>query len=136
MAKGSCLCGKVTYEASELAPNITKCHCKICQKTSGSAYGDYVVAPIDGFKWTSGESLLTKYESSPGNFRNFCSVCGTHMPTAHPQMGIYFVQPGTLDTDEPLVESAHMFVRSKAAWHKLAEGLTEFQASAFRTLYA
>jgi hypothetical protein len=41
-------------------------------------------------------------------------------------MGICFVQPGTLDTDEPLTESAHMFVRSKASWHKLREGLTEF----------
>jgi hypothetical protein len=127
MAKGSCLCGKVKYEASSLGPSITKCHCTICQKTSGSAYGDYTTAPIDGFKWTSGESLLEKYESSPGNFRNFCSVCGTHMPTAHPSMGIYFVQPGTLDTQEPLVESAHMFLRSRAQWHNRREGLAEFE---------
>ena len=126
MAKGSCLCGKITYEA-KVEPNITKCHCKICQKVSGSAYGDYATAPIDGFKWTSGEKLLTKYESSPGNFRNFCSVCGTHMPTGHPSMGIYFIQPGTLDSDEALVEAAHMFLRSSAAWHKRQEGLAEFQ---------
>jgi len=128
MAKGSCLCGKITYQASEVGHSITKCHCKICQKTSGSACGDYTTAPIDGFKWTSGESLLTKYESSPGNFRNFCSVCGTHMPTGHPSMGIYFVQAGTLDSAEPLVESAHMFLQSKAGWHTQQPGLTEFQA--------
>jgi hypothetical protein len=127
MAKGSCLCGKITYQASEVGQSITKCHCKICQKTSGSACGDYTTAPIDGFKWTSGESLLTKYESSPGNFRNFCSVCGTHMPTGHPSMGIYFIQAGTLDSDEPLVESAHMFLKSKAGWHKPQGGLAEFQ---------
>lgn len=127
MAKGSCLCGKITYEAAEVGPNVTKCHCKICQKSSGSAHGDFTTAPIEGFKWTSGEELLTKFESSPGNFRNFCSVCGTHMPSAHPAMGIYFVQVGTLDTDEPLVESAHMFLRSKAGWHKPKEGLAEFQ---------
>jgi hypothetical protein len=42
-------------------------------------------------------------------------------------MGIYFVQPGTLDGNEPLVESAHMFLRSKTDWHKRQEGLTEFQ---------
>lgn len=127
MAKGSCLCGKVTYEAAEVGPNITKCHCALCQKSSGSACGDYTTAPIAGFKWTSGESLLKKYESSPGNFRNFCSECGTHMPHAHEPLGIYFVQAGTLDTDEALVESAHMFMRSKAAWHRQLEGLTEFQ---------
>jgi hypothetical protein len=127
MAKGSCLCGKITYSASTVGPDITKCHCKICQKTSGSAYGDYTTAPIDGFKWTSGEALLTKYESSPGNFRNFCKVCGTHMPTGHPSMGIYFIQPGTLDSKESLVESSHMFLRSSAPWHKRQNGLTEFQ---------
>lgn len=86
MAKGSCLCGKVTYETTAIDSNVTKCHCKLCQKASGSAYGDYTTAPIDSFKWTSGESLLKKYESTPGNFRNFCSECGTHMPTAHPQL--------------------------------------------------
>ena len=127
MSKGSCLCGKVTYEASELGPNVTKCHCKICQKTSGSAYGDYTTVPIASFKWTGGEELLKKYESSPGNFPNFCSECGTHMPTAHPPLGIYFIQAGTLDTDEPLVESTHMFLKSKAGWHKALDGLTEFQ---------
>jgi hypothetical protein len=127
MAKGSCLCGKVTYETTTLGPSITKCHCKICQKTSGSACGDYTTAPIDGFKWTGGESLLKKYESSPGNFRNFCSECGTHMPTAHPPLGIYFIQAGTLDSDEPLTEATHMFLRSKASWHSPQAGLTEFQ---------
>ncbi len=127
MAKGSCLCGKITYEAAEIGRNITKCHCTICKKLSGSAYGDYTTAPIGKFKWTSGEALLKKFESSPGNFRNFCSVCGTHMPTGHPSMGIYFIQPGTLDSAETLVESAHMFLRSSAPWHKRQHGLAEYE---------
>jgi hypothetical protein len=37
------------------------------------------------------------------------------------------VQPGTLDTQEPLVESAHMFLRSRAPWHNRQEGLAEFE---------
>lgn len=127
MAKGSCLCGKITYEATSVGREITKCHCKLCQKSSGSACGDYTTAPISGFKWTSGESLLKKYESSPNFFRLFCAECGTHMPHPHEPLGIYFVQPGTLDSDEPLVESAHMFLRSKAPWHAPREGLAEFQ---------
>jgi hypothetical protein len=42
-------------------------------------------------------------------------------------MGIYFVQPGTLDTKEALRESAHMFLRSSAPWHNRQTGLAEFQ---------
>jgi hypothetical protein len=49
------------------------------------------------------------------------------MPTGHPAMGIYFIQAGTLDTPEKLVESTHMFLRSSAPWHKRQKGLTEFQ---------
>lgn len=127
MATGSCLCGKVTYAATEIGPGVTKCHCTICQKTSGSAYCDFTTAPIDAFRWTTGEALLKRYESSPGNFRNFCSECGTHMPTGHPSMGIFFIQPGTLDSTEVLVESAHMFLKSKAGWHSLQTGLTQFE---------
>ncbi len=41
-------------------------------------------------------------------------------------MGIVFIQPGTLDSDEELVESAHMFLRSKATWHAQREGLKEY----------
>lgn len=127
MAKGSCLCGKITYEAASVGQAITKCHCTYCQKVSGSACGDYTTAPIAGFQWTSGEALLSRFESSPGNFRVFCSVCGTQMPQRHEPLGIYFVQAGTLDSDEPLVESAHMFMRSKRSWHQQRPGLTEFQ---------
>lgn len=127
MAKGSCLCGKIRYEATEIGPNVTKCHCTLCQKTSGSAHADFTTAPIASFKWTAGEDSLSKYESSPGVFRNFCPACGTHMPNAHPPMGIVFIPAGTLDTPEDLVEAAHMFVRSKPAWHQLQPGLEEFQ---------
>jgi len=127
VAKGSCLCGKIGYEADEIGPSITKCHCKLCQKSSGSAYGDFTTAPIDSFRWRSGEDQLAKYESSPGVFRNFCTTCGTHMPSAHPPMGIVFIQPGTLNTDEDLVESAHMFLRSKTGWHRRQEGLKEYE---------
>ena len=85
MAKGSCLCGKITY-AAKVEPNITKCHCKICQKVSGSAYGNYATAPIDSFKWTSGEKLLTKYESSARQLPKFLlRVRHSHADRATPR---------------------------------------------------
>lgn len=126
MANGSCMCGNISYETAEIGPSVTKCHCKLCQKSSGSAYGDYTISPIDSFKWTQGEQLLARYESSPGVFRSFCPTCGTHMPSAHPPMGIVFIHPGTLDSDEQLVESTHMFLRSKATWHEQRKGLKEY----------
>lgn len=126
MAKGSCLCGEVAYEADLISSQVTKCHCRICQKTSGSAYGDFVVAHLDTFRWIRGEKLLKHYQSSADSVRLFCTACGTHMPTPHAPLNLVFVQPGTLDTDEALEESAHMFVRSKAKWHRLDPDLQQF----------
>lgn len=126
MATGSCLCGRIAYEAAEVGPGVTKCHCKICQKLSGSACADFTTAPIASFKWTQGENELSRYESSPGIFRNFCPTCGTHMPGKHEPLGIYFVPAGTLDSAESLEESVHMFLRSKAPWHEPRAGLAEF----------
>ena len=120
------MCGRISYEATEIGPSVTKCHCRICQKSSGSAYGDYTTAPIGSFRWTEGEETLVRYESSPGVFRNFCPNCGTQLPQPHPPLNIVFIQPGTLDSDEALVESAHIFLRSKAVWHKKRDGLKEY----------
>ena len=126
MANGSCACGAVAYEAV-INPAVTKCHCSICRKTSGASYMDFVMAPLETFAYTKGEDTLAKFESTPGNFRVFCPGCGAHMPSRHPSMGIAFVPAGTLDSEEKLVESAHMFVGSKVPWHTLQSGLKEFE---------
>lgn len=126
MANGSCACGAVAYEA-KIDPKVTKCHCSICRKTSGASYMDFVVAPLGEFTYTKGEQTLSRFESSPGNFRVFCPSCGSHMPSAHESMGIAFIPAGTLDSEEPLIETTHMFVGSKVKWHPLLPGLVEFE---------
>jgi hypothetical protein len=62
---GSCLCGSVRYELYQELGDFGYCHCRSCQKASGSVHA--ANAPIERaqFKLTSGSDLLKEFESSP-----------------------------------------------------------------------
>lgn len=79
-AKGGCLCGGVRYQVHSKPIRTTVCHCKFCQRSTGSAYH---VAPVfmkEDFEVTVGE--LSRYDhKSNGSGKlvhlNFCANCGT-----------------------------------------------------------
>jgi hypothetical protein len=80
------------------------------------------------FRWVSGENLLSKYESTPGNFRWFCSRCGSTLG------GLFASNPesigvalGALDDDPGVRPMAHIFVRSKAPWYEITDDLMQFE---------
>jgi len=46
--KGGCLCGAVRYTAEADPTNATVCHCRDCQKFTGSAFAVLVRVPKEG----------------------------------------------------------------------------------------
>jgi hypothetical protein len=79
---GGCLCGAVRYATSAEPVRVTFCHCKFCQKATGSAY---MVEPIflkGSFEITSGKPATYSQASEGSGKRvniNFCSTCGTKL---------------------------------------------------------
>lgn len=63
MFSGGCACGAVRYEAGA-SVLMMNCHCRDCQRASGSGYAPFVVVPKASFEF-SGE--LQFYESAGGN---------------------------------------------------------------------
>jgi hypothetical protein len=125
--KGSCLCGGIQYEVDGSFGPVVHCHCSMCRKATGAAFRTRAAVATAAFRWLAGESLLSKYESSPGETRTFCRVCGATLPTFfrdHPgQIGLPL---GTLDDDPGVRPSAHVFVDSKAPWFEIADSLPQF----------
>lgn len=80
--QGGCLCGAVRYATNAEPLRVTYCHCKFCQRATGSAY---LVEPIfqeSDFEIVSGKPSTYIHTSSGSGKQviiNFCSACGTKL---------------------------------------------------------
>jgi hypothetical protein len=125
---GSCLCGDVAWEIRPPLQFMSHCHCGRCRKAHGSAFSTAVFAPADGFRMVRGAERVTHYESTPGNERPFCGVCGSAVPGGQPWNGLLGVPAGALDDDPGVRPIAHIFVGSKAPWYDVVDGIARFDA--------
>ena len=127
VAKGSCLCGSVQYELDGQFEVMSHCHCSMCRKHHGAAFATFVTVPLHGFRWISGEDVLSTYQSSAYGKRTFCSKCGSVMPVVEPDTGVVFCPAGNLDGQLGIQPQSHGFVGSKASWHPIADALPQHE---------
>ncbi len=121
MTSGSCLCGDLAWEVAAPFTWMTHCHCSLCRKAHGTAFGTYVGTSSDGLRWLRGEESVRSYESSPGLARPFCGRCGSKAPSRWRDGAA--LPAGGLDADPGIRPQAHIFVASKAPWHEIADAL-------------
>lgn len=129
MIKGSCLCGKITYEyRGELGP-IVYCHCSRCRKAQGSAFGTNSPIKAEHFTMLSGQDVLKEYESSPGKHRVFCSHCGSPLYSRNTAIpGVLRLRVGSLDTTITARPVAHIYASSHAEWESITDTLPQYEA--------
>lgn len=128
MINGSCLCGEVRYEYEGDFGTITVCHCSDCRKAQGST--TVVAAPVDaaGFRWTSGQQLITEYESSPGKKRAFCRQCGAPLYSRRDDLpGVLRLRMGSIDTPTGAKPEAHIFAANLPAWAAMDDALPRYE---------
>ena len=129
MLRGSCLCGQVRYEISGKLFDPLNCHCSMCRKAQGAAFRSRARVQSRDFRWTSGENLLTFFESSPGNHRGFCRVCGSPILSKFDaDESVLSLPLGPLDDDSAIHPQIHVYVASKAPWHTISDDLPQFAA--------
>jgi hypothetical protein len=98
MTKGSCLCRAIRFEAGEVE-FFGHCHCSMCRKAHGAAFATFACVPADNFRFVAGGELVKLYESSPGNHRAFCPVCGSNAPARSSDSKMVFIPAGLFDDD-------------------------------------
>ena len=126
MIRGSCLCGGVKYRITGKLAKALNCHCSMCRKAQGSAFRSRAAVRAADLEWVQGETLLTFYESSPGNHRGFCRICGSPILSkfdAHPSS--YGLPLGPLDDDPGVRPQLHVHVASKAPWFTITDDLPQ-----------
>jgi len=127
MVGGSCLCGAAAWEVDGPLEQMTHCHCSMCRKVHGAAFGTYVGAPAETFRWLRGEERIRRYRSSGHGERPFCSRCGSVVPGSAAN-GRVFMPAGNLDDDPGVRPGAHLFTGSKAPWHPICDDVAQFEA--------
>ena len=54
---------------------IGHCHCDSCRRGAGAPLVTFIGHPNGHWRWTGARSAT--FQSSPGNFRDFCPACGS-----------------------------------------------------------
>jgi hypothetical protein len=124
---GGCPCGAVRFRM-ETAPIITHCcHCRSCQKFSGSAFK--INAMIETARLTVLAGAAVAHIDADGQKECRCGACGSALWAFHPRFGetLAFVGVGLFEEGERLAPEAHYFIRSKHPWIVLPEGVPAFE---------
>jgi len=116
--RGGCLCGAVRYSTTAEPVTSGVCHCRDCQKFTGSAFGALVYVP----KETLMLEGTTKTFTSPGGsgkpmLRHFCPECGSSIaqePGTRP--GIVVLNIGTLDDPKSITPAREIFCDDALPW--------------------
>ena len=111
MLTGSCLCGAIHYEVTQLDSPIVHCSCQTCIKAHAAAFNTGAGVHQNHFKWTKGENRLSNYESSPGKLRHFCSNCGSQLVAEMQDQENLILRVATLD-DDPGVKPEYQIWKS------------------------
>jgi hypothetical protein len=106
---GGCLCGQVRYDFGGPPLLTAICHCRHCQRQSGSAFGIVVAVQAADFD-LHGETRIFGDSSDSGRTvaRIFCPNCGSPiLSRIEPMPDLVLIKAGTLDepgTLQPAIE--------------------------------
>ncbi|MDX6638281.1 MAG: hypothetical protein QOJ01_1792 [Solirubrobacterales bacterium] len=126
---GACMCGAIRFEVSKPLLGSLYCHCKRCQRRTGTAFSVSALTEMGSFRITAGEDLDRSWDPGDGWIKHFCGRCGGQTYTASPENAdVISVRMGALDGDPGIRPSAHQFVAYAAPWEPVPDdGLPRFE---------
>ena len=124
--RGSCLCGAVRFKIRGPLGAMSHCHCAMCRKAHGAAFGTYSRVKRGDFVLLTGEASIRSYRSSPTVTRTFCGTCGSTLQwISDDRPDALDIAIGTLDDDPGVRPSLHIFTASKAPWFEITDALPQ-----------
>lgn len=130
---GGCLCGKVRYSSQGKMLAVIQCHCKNCQKQSGSAFSINIAVKMDAINYD--RNALTCYvdtaDSGRQVYRYFCAGCGSPIFSGNADLsGVAVLKAGTLDDTGNLAPTVSIWEASAQPWVPLCENVEHFNKGA------
>ena len=115
---GGCLCGRVRYTLTGEAAFSGLCHCRNCQRYTGSTFEAVTVYPSAS---VSVQGELKTYndtgDSGKTVYRRFCPNCGSGViAEAEVMPDLTIVLAGTLDDTAAYVPAMEIYCASAQPW--------------------
>jgi hypothetical protein len=127
--EGGCQCGAVRYRVKAAPQAVYACHCKDCQRFSGTTHTLSMVMLRDDIELTKGE--LKGFDKAADSGRTVrmlgCAACGTKIwnePLSAPEYII--AKPGTLDDMSWAAPIGNIWTDRKLPWVVIDPGAPNF----------
>ena len=122
---GRCQCGSVRYVVTTEPIRVLACHCKECQRQSGSAFGMSLPVKKDSLAVTGPTKQFSRIAESGNEVTGvFCPECGVriyHVLKSAPD--VVSIKPGTLDETHWLQPELFIWVKSAQGWVPVPTGV-------------
>jgi hypothetical protein len=128
---GGCGCRAVRYRMAAPPLVVHCCHCRWCQRESGSAFALNAMIEASFVSHLAEEPELVDTPSASGMGQRIarCPRCRVAVWSNYPGGGplLRFVRVGTLDTPDVLLPDIHIYTSSKQPWVVIPEGTPAVQ---------
>jgi hypothetical protein len=126
--EGGCDCRAVRYRMETKPMIVHCCHCRWCQRETGTAFALNAVVETDRVTVLQGaddiEVVDTPSASGKGQKIARCKHCRVALWSNYPGGGqaVRFIRVGTLDNPDVLPPDIHIFTSTKQPWVVLPPG--------------
>jgi len=93
---GQCFCGAVKFTVSGNPEGMGYCHCTSCRTWSAAPVNGFTLWQPECVALTEGVEFVGEYHKTDQSYRKFCTKCGGHLMTDHPEMGLIDVYSAML----------------------------------------
>ena len=127
--EGRCACSEVRYRLTSRPMFVHCCHCRDCQRQTGSAFVLNAIIETDRLEILSGAPEPASVPTDSGRPHDIyrCPTCRTAPWSDYDRRPrLRFVRVWTLDDPSALPPDVHIFTRSKLPWVALPASVPAF----------
>ena len=116
---GGCACGAIRYACTVTPIFSFNCHCRDCQRETGSAFAPVLGVPKTAFRITQGSPQYFALTADSGHTtkRAFCGTCGSPLfGLPGSALDLVTIRVGSLDDPSEFRASQDIYVESAQPW--------------------
>lgn len=129
--EGGCACGKVRFRLKAEPIVVKCCHCRACQRQTGTAFALNILIEPDNVELSGDttEAVMLDTASGHGQDNHRCPNCKVSVFSTYKMAGdrVWFMRGGALDDTSELEPNLHIYTESKLPWVSIPDDAEQFE---------